>query len=193
MRSADNQQVLVNDAGAGQDDGLLLGVAAQTFAEVDAAVAAEIGDWFAGAGVEGVDIALDGGEDTRRFAVGPVDHGAIRAVAGDAGVESPEKFSGGAVERDRFVAGREAVEDAVDENGLGLRIARAVGGVVGPGDCELFHVGAVDLLEVGVADTGGSAAIGGPIAVGGGKDREIAARTSRVRMETDILSNHEDS
>jgi hypothetical protein len=35
--AADDQQVLINDAGAGEDDGLLFGIAAQSFAQVDAA------------------------------------------------------------------------------------------------------------------------------------------------------------
>ena len=53
------------------------------------------------------------------------------------------------------------------QDGLGLRIARAVGRVVAPGDRELFHVGPIDLRKIGVAGTGRPAAVRGPIVVGG--------------------------
>ena len=167
---ADDQQVFVDNAGTGENDRLLLGIAAEAFAEVDPPSIAEIGDWLTRAGVEGVEIALHRCEKARCFAIGPVNHGAIRPVAGDAGIERPQQLSGDAIERDGLVAGRQAIENAADEYGLSLRIAVAIGGVVSPGDGESFHIGAGDLLEIGVADARGSAAVSGPIVVGGGED-----------------------
>ena len=51
LPSAHYQQVFVNDAGAGEDDGLLCRIAAQIFAQIDAAVLAERRNRLAGAGI----------------------------------------------------------------------------------------------------------------------------------------------
>src|SRR5206468_1345563 len=88
-------------------------------------------------------------------------------ATGDAGVEGPEALAGGGVDGEDLVARGDAVEDASDDDGLRLRVARAVGGVVGPGGGEARDVGAVDLAEVGVADASGSAAISRPVVIRG--------------------------
>ncbi len=84
--------------------------------------------------IQRVDKALDSSEDARRLAIGPIDQRAIGTAPDDARVERPQEFAGGAIDRDGFVARSQAVEDAIYQDGLGLRIARSVGGVVLPGD-----------------------------------------------------------
>src|SRR5271169_5057247 len=56
LAPADDQQVLVDNAGAGEAHGLLFGVAIQVHVEVDAALVAEAGEKFAGFGVERIDV-----------------------------------------------------------------------------------------------------------------------------------------
>ena len=65
--AADDEQVLVDDAWGREGDGDAFGIAAEAFAEVDAAVGSEAGDGFAGAGVQRVDEVADGREDARGF------------------------------------------------------------------------------------------------------------------------------
>ena len=57
-----------------------------------------------------------------------------------------------------LLVGVVAVEDAVDDDRLGLQTA-GFAGVVGPGDLQLLDVLAVDLLEAGVADLLRAAAV----------------------------------
>ena len=55
VAAADDQQILVDDAGRGERDRLLRRVAAQILAQIDAARRAEARDRLAGARVERVD------------------------------------------------------------------------------------------------------------------------------------------
>ncbi len=158
-----NQQVFVDDAGTGEDNRLLFGIAAESFAQIDAAILAEFRGGFAGARIEGVDKTLHGGEQARLPAIGPIDERAIGAASGDSGIELPEQFAGGGIERDHLVPRRQAEEDAVDHDGLGLRIAGAIGGIVAPGHAQPADVGAIDLPQGGIPDVRGTAAVRGPI------------------------------
>jgi len=56
----------------------------------------------------------------------------------------------------------ETVKHSVHHDGLGLRIAGTIGGIVAPRDFELCDVGSVDLLESGIANILGASAIGRP-------------------------------
>ena len=61
---------------------------------------------------------------------------------------------------------REAVKNTVHNDGLSLRVARAVGGIIAPDRMQLRYVGAVDLIELRVTNPFGTAAVCGPVAVG---------------------------
>jgi hypothetical protein len=65
---SDDQEVFVKNAGAGQHDGLLLGIAAQPFAEVNSSFFPELRKGLARVRVQGVNVALDVGEKTALFA-----------------------------------------------------------------------------------------------------------------------------
>ena len=114
----------------------------------------------AGAGVESVDVTAEGGEDARTGGVGIEGQARTRwPVDLESKVQSG--LAGGGVEGDDVCRRGDAVEDAVDDDGLGLEVA-ASAGVIGPGDLEAGDVGAVDLLEGRVAGAFGIAAVGGP-------------------------------
>src|SRR5207244_8828779 len=93
----------------------------------------------------------------------PPDNRAIGTAAANAGVESPQQFAGGAVQRDGHVGRGHAVENAMDEDRLRLWIALAVPGVVSPGNLQARDVGAIDLLQRRVTNPRGTAAIPRPI------------------------------
>ena len=122
----------------------------------------------AGFGVERVNEVVDGGEDAWVRSVGPVDEAAVGAVAVETGGPLPEELAGGGVDGHGLVFGGDAVEDAVEDDGLGLGGALAIGGVVAPDFGELGDVGLGDLLERGVAGVFGGAAVGGPVGGPGG-------------------------
>ena len=167
IAAADDDEVFVDDAGGGERDGLLFEIAAEAFAEIDAAVFAEAGDWLAGGGIKAVEEVHDAGEEAALFAVGPVRHAAVGLGAGDAGVEGPLELAGGCVEGDYFFARRIGVEGAADDERVGLQAADFAG-VEGPRDLELADVCAVDLGEMGVVVAGGAAVVDGPAGVLGG-------------------------
>ena len=82
VAAADDDEVFEDDAGAGEDDGLLFEVTAEPFAEVDAAVFAEARDGPAGGGIEGVEEVHDAGEQAAIAAVGPEGEAACGLLAG---------------------------------------------------------------------------------------------------------------
>ena len=106
---------------------------------------------FPSLGVQSIEIALHRSENSLFGAVRPVGDATIRPSPRDARIEAPQQLSSGGIEGDGFMPGREAVEDAVNDDGLGLRRVCAVGGVVGPGDLQTRDIGAVNLLEVRIA------------------------------------------
>ena len=149
---------------------MLLREAVEVLVKVDAAAGAEVGDQLAGLGVECVDVAAEAGEEAPVRAIGPVGE-ATGTLAGGFGIPGPDEAAGGAVERDEFAAGRVAVDQAIDDEGVGFEAAAAIGTIVGPGNLELGDIGAIDLFEGRVARVLGVAAIGGPFPafrVGGG-------------------------
>ena len=131
-----NEHVLVEDARGGRGDGDLFGVAAEAFAEVDAALFAEARDGLAIGGVEGEQPVAPGEEEAAFLAFLP-HHEAAVAAAGwfaFAGVKLPEGLAGGGVEGEDLLLGGGAVEDAVDDQGVALNLGAffSVAGVVGP-------------------------------------------------------------
>ncbi len=130
--------------------------------QIDAPAVAECRDRFAGAGVERVDIAGDGGIDAAIVAaIGPVHHAAIRSLPPDARVERPQVLAGRRAERERLVRRRHRVEHAIDHDRLCLQAA-GLAAVVHPRLFELLHVAAVDLVEARVANLLRAAAVRRP-------------------------------
>ena len=72
VATADDDEVLVDNAGSGESDGLLGVVAAQVLAQVDAALFAKTGDGFAGSWIERVEVVQHAREEAGTLAVGPV-------------------------------------------------------------------------------------------------------------------------
>jgi hypothetical protein len=179
IAATDDDEVLVDDAGSGEGDGLLLEfgveVIAKAFAEIEAAIVGKVGNGFARRCVEGVEEVEDAGEDARTLAVGPIRKaaGGLRGAADgavmviDGGVEGPEQLSGGSVESDDLAQGRVSVQDASDDERVGLETT-FFAGVELPCNFELGNVGAIDLGKRRVVIAVDTAVVGGPIYIGGG-------------------------
>ena len=104
IAAADDDQVFENQAGTGEVNGIGGSrFAAEIFAKVDASGIAEIGNGFAGGGVERVKKIRDADEDASVGTGTPIGEAAIRLGTFDAGIEFPEEFSGGGVEREDFL------------------------------------------------------------------------------------------
>ena len=146
--------------------------------EIDNAVVAEALDGMAGAGVDGDQTAIDGGEKDAALArsrdpqgnaaVGEV---SITGVFLHFGVVSPLELAGRGIEREDAAERRRQIESAIDIQGRGFEGGGAatrgrigIAGAVGPGDFELRDVGASDLLEGRKALAAGVVAVVVPFA-----------------------------
>ena len=92
------------------------------------------------------------------WTTGPVHDAAARAAPLQPGVKRPQVLAGVGLQRKRLVGRRGRVEDAINDDGLGLKSA-GFAGVVRPGDLEPPDVAAVDLLQRRIADLVGAAAV----------------------------------
>src|SRR5580765_1173460 len=92
----------------------------------------------------------------------PVGQAAVGLGSFDAGIEFPEKFSGGSVESEDFLGGSDAIESSVDDERIGLQAAWFFG-VKGPGDLKFADVGAIDLIERRVMIIFGIPAVAWPV------------------------------
>ena len=156
--AADDHQILVDDSGRRESHALRLRIAAEILAQVDPPGGAEGIERLSRRGVERVNEVADSGKDAPIAALRPVHHPAVRPAPADAGVELPFPDAGGGVDGKQLVGRGVAVEDVADDEGLRLQCAR-LAGVVGPGDFELLHVGAVDLRQRGVSRLCGRSAV----------------------------------
>lgn len=176
---------MIDDAGTGEADHELLVIAAETFGEIGAP------DLFAGAGVEGVQEFVDAGKDARGDAVRPVVEATVALLAAAAlafvRIEIPEKLAGARVESDDPQTGGGGVDDAVDEEGIAfhLRTFIFVVRIELPGELELGHVLAVDLLEGGVVVI---APVGGFVGTRG----DIGTNQAGTDEEQQRAVSHED-
>src|SRR5262245_52655200 len=101
---------------------------------------------MAGRGVQRVDILVLTGEDARTAIAAPVSHAAVRATAGNAGIEAPAERSGGSVEGDDTVCRRRDVEDTVYDDRIGLKTA-SFSSIERPRDPEISDIGRGDLPQ----------------------------------------------
>ena len=92
--AADDDQILVNDAGAGEVDGLSKVISAQSLAQIDSSLLAKGGNDFARLCIERVEIMRYAGQDSTMLAVSPVGETAGRLLAGHPGIKFPEKLTG---------------------------------------------------------------------------------------------------
>src|SRR5581483_11096910 len=150
--AADDDQIFINNAGTGENDRLLRRFAAEAFPNIDHAAGSETGYGLTGLRVQRIEETLDAREDAAIFSARPVCEPAIRTTAANTGIESPQQFAGDRIERNHFMGGRQSIENAVHHDGLGLRIAGSVRGVVRPGELQLRNVIAIDLLERRIPD-----------------------------------------
>src|SRR5262249_39061351 len=138
--SADDEQVLVNDAGVGETHRLCLWVTVEITSEIDPTVVAE--GWYrrARAGVKRIEILIDSSKDPLVVAARPIDDSAVRPAPLNMGIERPERLAGGGAHRECLVGGRVGIQYAVDHDWLCLQAARFTA-VVRPRDLQLLHVG----------------------------------------------------
>ena len=180
---AKDQQVLVDDAGRGEDNGLACRIASEIAVEIDPAAIAERRYRLAGPGIERVNVTRDCGIDsTIAGAVGPVHHAAVSALRLDARIKRPQVLACRGAEREGFVPRRDAVEDAVDDDRLRLQTS-GLAAVVDPRLFELFDVAAIDLSERRVPDLLRPTAVGRPAAIARlGRRRRLPRAPQRHRQ-----------
>ena len=125
VAAADDEEIVVDDRRAGERDEGLGVVAAEIFAEIDAAVLAECLDGFAGGSVQRVNEVHYADEDSLAggVGVGPEGEAAVRLRAVDDGIEFPEQLAGGGFKGENLLSGSDSVKDAVDDDGAGLQAA----------------------------------------------------------------------
>ena len=87
--AAYDNQILVNDSGAGKGDGLGEVVAPQTFAQIDSSLLAKGRNGFARLCIEGIKIIHHAGQDAAMSAVIPVSNTAGRLTAVHSGIKFP--------------------------------------------------------------------------------------------------------
>src|SRR4030095_15211281 len=86
------------------------------------------------------------------------------------GIELPELLAGCRVQRDDVAGRRRGVEQATDDQVIGLERS-LVAGLVGPGHVQARHVAPVDLVEGRVMVAGRVPDIRAPVAAGTGWSR----------------------
>ena len=82
-------------------------------------------------------------------------------------VERPDQRTSIGTQRDDAKRGRAGIHDAVDDDGrrLDLGVVTSVASMIRPGNLQPRNVGAVYLVEIGVASSSWIAASGSPISV----------------------------
>ena len=91
-------------------------------------------------------------KDALVVTVFPIDQAAITALEGDSapeGIETPNRCTRSRIQSENTELGTRGIENTADNDGvaLHLRAVEHVAGVVGPGDCELPDIAAVDLVK----------------------------------------------
>ena len=162
--TAHDEKVFVNDPGAGRTTDCFGGIAPQPLAKIDTPVFSEPRNRLTGPRVESVQKTLDGDEQPAIAARGPIHHRPVRSASRDPRVEAPPQLSRSGIESHHFVRRRNAIHYAVDHDGLRLRIARAIRGVIGPGDLKPRDIRNVDLLQTGISNVRRPSAVSRPIA-----------------------------
>ena len=87
---------------------------------------------------------------------------AIRLRTFDSGIKFPEKFAAGGIQGEYFLRGGNAVQDAVNDDGVGLQAA-LLAGIEGPCNLKVLDVGAIDLSQRRVVRASGGTTIHRPI------------------------------
>ena len=146
IAATDDDEVLVNEAGGREGDGVLCVVAPQILAKIDSAIFGKVRDGFTGGGVKSVQVIQDPGEDAGMGAIGPVREAARRLAVFEAGIEGPDLLAGSRIEGNDFAGKCAGVQHAANDEGVGFEIA-LFARVELPRNFELGHVGAIDLRK----------------------------------------------
>jgi hypothetical protein len=145
IAAADDEKIFIDDGGAGERDEGGGVVAAEMFAEIDAAVLAERWDRFAGRGIKRVNEVHDADENALVSIVGPERETTVGLCAGNSGIEFPKKRAGRGIECENFLGRRNSIKGAIDD--IGLVCNRRVLACRKTGNFELSDIGAIDLRE----------------------------------------------
>ena len=163
--AANDDEIFINHGRTGETNGLRgRGFASKPFAQVDASALSERGHRFAGGGIELVEKLHDSDKDSFVVAGRPVGQTAVGLRGMDAGIKFPKQGAGSGVECEYFLRGRNAVEDAVNNNWAGLQ-ATFFAGIKAPCNLKLVHIAAIDLHETGVVVVFRCAAVDRPVAI----------------------------
>jgi len=146
LASPDDNDVLIDDAGAGKRDRNSSRIATQTFAQIDSAILSKRRNGFPGAGVQRVQKVHHPGKNASALPIRPIREPSGGLCPLNAAVKLPKKLARRCVEGDDLLGRRIAVEHAIDNDGARLRAA-CFSRVEGPRYLQIFHIGAIDLRE----------------------------------------------
>jgi hypothetical protein len=113
-----DNQVLVNDAWAGQRNRQQAVIAAQIFAQINSSALSKCRNRLAGLSVKRIQKIGDRGEDAAIFAIRPIGKPSHWILAGDAGVELPNEPAGCGVESNDFLRRGVGIENVPQDDGL---------------------------------------------------------------------------
>ena len=162
---AHNDHVPPHHARRGQRHADFVRIAVQPLAQVDAPIAAEIGQRLSGCGIQGKEIVAGTGEQPPLVPVAPHRQAALRAARPYPGVETPEQLPRRAIQRNRVQRRCIAIDHAIDRQRMGLGIA-CFRHVEAPGLPKLADIGTGDLRQCGKTPPA-FAAINRPVLVAG--------------------------
>ena len=122
---AQDEVVAVEHAWGGQRDRVLRVVGVQILAQVQPAALAEAVDQLARGGIERVQEVHDIGEQARLRSIEPVGEAAAGLLPHNAGVEPPQLFASGCIQRKDLECGRVAEQRSSCDQRIGLHAAFA--------------------------------------------------------------------
>ncbi len=159
-----DKQVFIDHCRTRQGNEARTDITPEIFAKINTAAIAEGWDRLARVGIERVDKIHYADEDATVLVVGtgPIGKAAIRLRTDNAGIEFPFLLPSRSVDRENFLRRRNAVENAIDFDGAGLK-ATGFTRVIKPGHLELLYVGLIDLAQGRVVSVFRIATVDGPV------------------------------
>ena len=176
---AENQVVLVKNAGCGECDSGLRVIGVEILAKVEPSALAKAGDRLACGRIQRIEEVHDVGKDTRLLAVRPIAQPTAWLTADIAGIKFPELLAFGSIQREDLERGTVSKDHPAHNQRVHLQ-SSVTAHIHAPYLFQSGDIGRGDLRERGVVIAVDAAVIGRPIQCGGGIGR-LAGRGSLRR------------
>ena len=144
IAAANDNQILVNNSGAGESDGLGKIVSPKALPQIDSSLFAKGGNRFASFRIERIEIIHHSSQNPAMAAVTPVGNASRRLTAVNAGIEFPKQLSGCCVERNYLLRSGIGEESPTHDDRACFQ-PTLFGRIEPPRFFELLHIAAIDL------------------------------------------------